>query len=68
MAGVGLVNDDGETLALEFGHAGRNNRELLQGGDDNGFASPQRVTQFGGIFFYLLDHAFGLLELFDRVL
>ena len=41
LAGVGFVDDDGEALAFEFGHAGRDDGELLQGGDDDGFASLQ---------------------------
>ncbi len=68
LAGVGFVDDDGEALAFELGHAGRDDGELLQGGDDDGFARLQRLPQLGGVFIDLLDHAFGLLELLDGVL
>ena len=42
--------------------------ELLQGGDDDGFARLQGIAQLARVLVDLLDHAFGLLELLDRVL
>ena len=47
LAGVGFVDDDGEALAFELGHAGRDDRELLQGGDDDGFAGLQARPAIG---------------------
>ena len=68
LAGVGFVDDDGKAPAFEFGHALGDDRELLQGGDDDGLARFQRFLQLGGMLVDFLDHAGGLLELLDGVL
>ena len=68
LRGMRLVDDEGEPLARQLADLRRDDRELLEGGDDDRLAPLERVLELarGGV--DVLHHPQGLLELTDGAL
>ena len=63
-----LVDDEREPPAGQLADLGRNDRELLEGGDDDRLAGLERVLELARRRVDVLHHPEGLLELTDRAL
>lgn len=63
-----LINNEGELLFFELADLLQDEREFLQGGDDDRRALVQGLGQLGAVFVDFLDHAGLVFELADGFL